>query len=47
MITPTNEPKTTVKSSSWFHTAEGKNYAFIFLLVSSLFLLVGRLQRHD
>ena len=41
MITPTNQTKTTAKASSWFRTAEGKNYAFIFLLVSSLFLLWG------
>ena len=29
------------KSTSWFRTADGNNYAFIFLLVSSLFLLWG------
>jgi FHS family L-fucose permease-like MFS transporter len=42
-----NAPTTTTpstpaaKSSSWFRTADGNNYAFIFLLVSSLFLLWG------
>ncbi|HUA66208.1 MAG TPA: MFS transporter [Alphaproteobacteria bacterium] len=44
MITPTAPEKSassTVKSTSWFSTADGKNYAFIFLLVSSLFLLWG------
>src|SRR5215469_10705339 len=44
MITPTASEKSaspTVKSTSWFRTADGKNYAFIFLLVSSLFLLWG------
>ena len=44
MITPTASEKpasSIVKSSSWFRTADGKNYAFLFLLVSSLFLLWG------
>ncbi len=41
MITPTNPNQTTGKNTSWFRTTEGKNYAFIFLLVSSLFLLWG------
>ena len=41
MITPTTSGQTTVKNTSWFRTADGKNYAFIFLLVSSLFLLWG------
>jgi len=41
MITPTNPNQTGAKSTSWFRTADGKNYAFIFLLVSSLFLLWG------
>ena len=42
-----NVPTTTTtstpagKSTSWFRTADGNNYAFIFLLVSSLFLLWG------
>lgn len=44
MITPTISEKSanpTAKSSSWFRTADGRNYAFLFLLVSSLFLLWG------
>jgi fucose permease len=41
MITSTNSNPNTVKSASWFRTADGKNYAFIFVLVSSLFLLWG------
>ncbi|MGH7991257.1 MAG: MFS transporter, partial [Limisphaerales bacterium] len=41
MITPANPNPTTAKSTSWFRTAGGTNYAFIFLLVSSLFLLWG------
>ena len=41
MNAPTNPGQTSAKSTSWFRTAEGKNYAFIFLLVSSLFLLWG------
>jgi fucose permease len=41
MITPTTTTPSTGKSASWFRTADGKNYAFIFLLVSSLFLLWG------
>lgn len=41
MIAPTNPNPSAAKSASWFRTAEGKNYAFIFLLVSSLFLLWG------
>lgn len=41
MITPTTPASSTGKSTSWFRTADGKNYAFIFVLVSSLFLLWG------
>jgi fucose permease len=41
MIAPTNPSSSSTKSTSWFRTTEGKNYAFIFLLVSSLFLLWG------
>ena len=41
MITPTNPGQTTGKNTSWFRTTDGKNYAFIFLLVCSLFLLWG------
>jgi len=41
MIAPANPNQTGAKSTSWFRTAAGKNYAFIFLLVSSLFLLWG------
>lgn len=43
MITPTtsNQPAGKNTNTSWFRTADGKNYAFIFLLVSSLFLLWG------
>ena len=41
MIAPTNPNQTATKSTSWFRTAEGKNYAFVFLLVCSLFLLWG------
>jgi fucose permease len=42
MNVPTTTPSpSTGKSASWFRTADGKNYAFIFLLVSSLFLLWG------
>lgn len=41
MITPTTTGSTAAKSTRWFRTADGKNYAFIFLLVSSLFLLWG------
>jgi fucose permease len=43
MNAPTNTPavSSTGKSASWFRTADGKNYAYIFLLVSSLFLLWG------
>lgn len=41
MITPTNPSQTSGKNTSWFRTADGKNYTFIFLLVCSLFLLWG------
>jgi fucose permease len=41
MITPTTPTSSTGKSTSWFRTADGRNYAFIFVLVSSLFLLWG------
>ena len=41
MITPTNPTPSSGKKTSWFRTAEGNNYAFIFLLVCSLFLLWG------
>lgn len=43
MITPTasKSENPAGKSTSWFRTADGKNYAFIFVLVSSLFLLWG------
>ena len=43
MNAPTNTPavSSSGKSASWFRTADGKNYAYIFLLVSSLFLLWG------
>src|SRR5271154_2760842 len=41
MITPNNPSPSGGKSTSWFRTADGKNYVFIFVLVSSLFLLWG------
>lgn len=43
MIAPTNtkQDQPATKNTSWFRTADGKNYAFIFALVSSLFLLWG------
>jgi FHS family L-fucose permease-like MFS transporter len=41
MTTSTNEIKAGGKSISLFRTADGRNYLFIFLLVSSLFLLWG------
>ena len=41
MITPTNSNQTSAKGSSLFRTADGKNYVFLFLLVTSLFLLWG------
>jgi fucose permease len=41
MITPVQTSSTGNRSTSWFRTADGNNYAFIFLLVSSLFLLWG------
>ena len=41
MTTSTYEIKAGGKSISLFRTADGRNYLFIFLLVSSLFLLWG------
>ena len=42
MIAPTNTPQNgNKKSGSLFRTADGSNYAFLFLLVTSLFLLWG------
>ena len=41
MITPTNPTQATGKNASWFRTSDGNNYAFIFLLVCSLFALWG------
>ena len=41
MTTSTNEIKAGGKSIRLFRTADGRNYLFIFLLVSSLFLLWG------
>ncbi len=41
MITPTSPGQTTGKNTSWFRTTDGKNYTYIFMLVSSLFLLWG------
>lgn len=41
MNAPTTPPPSSGKSASWFRTADGTNYAFIFVLVSSLFLLWG------
>lgn len=41
ITTSARNPSSGVKSTSWFRTPEGNNYAFIFLLVSSLFLLWG------
>jgi FHS family L-fucose permease-like MFS transporter len=41
MTTTTNEIKAGGKSINLFRTADGRNYLFIFLLVSSLFLLWG------
>jgi len=41
MITPTATPQTSAKGAGLFRTADGKNYAFLFLLVTSLFLLWG------
>jgi fucose permease len=40
-MSQTTTSPSSIKSTSWFRTAEGKNYAFIFVLVSSLFLLWG------
>lgn len=41
MNTPAPNTPSTGKFASWFRTADGKNYAFFFVLVSSLFLLWG------
>jgi len=41
MITPTNPSQTSGKGGSLFRTADGSNYGFLFLLVTSLFLLWG------
>ena len=41
MITPVSSPGPVTKDASLFRTADGKNYAFLFLLVTSLFLLWG------
>ena len=41
MIAPTNQPKSSTKATSLFRSADGKNYTFLFLLVTSLFLLWG------
>ncbi|HMD53507.1 MAG TPA: MFS transporter [Phycisphaerae bacterium] len=40
-MSQTTTSLTSNKSTSWFRTAEGKNYTYIFVLVSSLFLLWG------
>lgn len=40
MNTPVPSSQSTAKGS-WFRTADGNNYAFVFVLVSSLFLLWG------
>jgi FHS family L-fucose permease-like MFS transporter len=39
--TPTAEPKTAKNGGGLFTTADGNNYAFLFLLVTSLFLVWG------
>src|SRR5580658_3777355 len=41
MNPPTQSTSSPGKSTSWFRTADGRNYAFIFVLISSLFLLWG------
>ncbi len=41
MNTPNNPYSTGGKSSSWFRTSDGRNYAYVFLIVCSLFLLWG------
>jgi fucose permease len=41
MIAPTTKTKSTGKGGSLFTTADGKNHAFLFLLITSLFLLWG------
>lgn len=41
MITPTHSNQTSAKSKSWFRMPDGTNYAYVFLIVCSLFLLWG------
>ena len=41
MITPVQSSNSGAKGGSLFRTADGNNYAFLFLLVTSLFLLWG------
>ncbi len=41
MITPVQSSSSGAKGGSLFRTADGNNYAFLFLLVTSLFLLWG------
>src|SRR5450759_1954813 len=41
MITPVQSSSSGTKGGSLFRTASGNNYAFLFLLVTSLFLLWG------
>ena len=41
MIAPTNQPQSSAKGGGLFRTADGNNYAVLFLLVTSLFLLWG------
>jgi len=41
MITPVQAPTSRTKGTSLFRTANGNNYTFLFLLVTSLFLLWG------
>jgi len=41
MTTPTPPSQTTGKSTSWFRMPDGTSYAYVFLIVCSLFLLWG------
>ncbi|HKW29343.1 MAG TPA: MFS transporter [Verrucomicrobiae bacterium] len=41
MIAPTTSNSTAANTTSWFRTPDGKNYAYVFLIVCSLFLLWG------
>jgi fucose permease len=41
MSTATNSNQATAKSTSWFRMPDGTNYAYVFLIVCSLFLLWG------